>query len=234
VTPNEIETWLWQARDSVINTLDFKPIWWPKTQGEASALAAAFFLTATRARLGGPDRRLSVSAAWQKNKKRRRVVQALWGDGADVLSPSEVLLDFTVHDWEAHVFCVSGESEVGSTHGVGDSLTTADDYSWDFFKLLAVRSPFRLFVARVGTRHREDTVAARIATLEASLTRIVTWCGGQLLAPEDQLGVLLLAASKEAATSSRLLHLQDGALVGTTPQRFPPLWKRDLPRRNGG
>jgi hypothetical protein len=57
------------------------------------------------------------------------------------------------------VFRISGESEVCPTHGVGDSVTTADDYSWDFFKLLAVRSPTRLFVARVGTSHREDTVA---------------------------------------------------------------------------
>lgn len=228
MTPNELETWLWDARESVINTLELKPTWWPSSQGEASTLAAAFFLTATRARLQDADGKFAVSAAWRKNAKRRKVIQALWGDGADVLSESEVLLDFTVHDWDAHVFRVTGESEVFALHGVGDSVTTADDYSWDFFKLLAVRSPMRLFVARVGTRYRDDPVAGRIATLEASLKRIVEWCGARLMTPEDELGAVILGASKEAAHSSRILYLQEGVLLSADFQRFPPRWKREL------
>jgi hypothetical protein len=155
------------------------------------------------------------------------VVEKLWGVDDTALSPSEVLLDFSVHDWEQKVFLVTGESEVGAYHGVGDSITTADDYSWDFFKLLAVRSPFRLFFARVGTQSRAEPVDKRIAKLERSLVTLVDWCGSTLLGPGDELGVVLLSATKEAAQSSRVLHLVEGKLVGTgfEPESLPALWK---------
>jgi len=231
MAPEHIKKWLWDARNAVISTLGYPTIWWPQSNGEASALAAAFFLTATRALVGGPNQNLSVSAAWKSNPGRWKVVEALWGTDDMALSPHEVLLDFSVHNWKRKVFLITGESEVAPLHGVGDSVTTDDDYSWDFFKLLAVQSPIRLFFARVGTEDRRVTVAKRIADLERSLTALVNkWYSGQLLRPDDELGVVILSSSKEAAHASRILYLVEGKLTGTgfAGEEFPPLWKGKL------
>jgi len=156
-----------------------------------------------------------VSAAWKSNPGRWKVVEALWGTDDMALSPHEVLLDFSVHNWKRKVFLITGESEVAPLHGVGDPVTTDDDYSWTF-KLLAVQSPIRLFFARVGTEDRRVTVAKRIADLERSLTALVNkWYSGQLLRPDDELGVVILSSSKEAAHASRILYLVEGKLTGT-------------------
>lgn len=87
------------------------------------------------------------------------VTASLWNGPGVAVPPNvtretdyrETMLDLTVQDWGApSPFLATCESEMCATWGVGDDIDGVNDYSWDFFKLLAVPSPFRLFIGRVG------------------------------------------------------------------------------------
>jgi hypothetical protein len=136
----EIEGRLWAARDKTIATLGLAPDWWPNTSADGNSactpLAMAFFIDFALDRCVG--RMLTLAAnSGEPLDPRQRVLEALWKNVEREHSTSEVLVDFSVHNWNAaNPIQLTGESEMYPYHGVGDSLTAPDDYSWDFYKLL--------------------------------------------------------------------------------------------------
>lgn len=197
--------------------------WWPRRgiggQGAATSWVWAIVLYAARARhVGG---RISFSSPYHgKNHRevRKRLVETLWTDDPRrTHEPYEVLVDFIFHEWDSqHPIWLTAESELYAEHGVGDSLTSSDDYSWDFYKLLVVPSPFRLFVARVGDSGVE-TGDARCDTLVRSLSTMVQSWGRSLLRINDELGVVLLPENGQQWQDLRILCLEDGQLVQSRP-----------------
>ena len=182
---------------------------WPEMgrrgQGQATAWAWSVFLLATTSRLGDyqpgpPNRTLDFGAPWGSVNHRaakRHVLNHAWRNGGPANhhrrhTPHEVLVDLTVHDWyNPSPLLASAESEMCSTWGVGSSISGDDDYSWDFYKLLLVPSPFRLFFCRVGA-FEDETGEARRDQLIESLYEIFDLYRG-LVRDEDEVGAVVLA-----------------------------------------
>jgi hypothetical protein len=124
-----------------------------------------------------------------------------------------VLVDFSVHNWEASSpIQLTGESESGPYHGTGDSLeSNKDDYSWDFYKLLVMPSTTRLFFARVG-RTKGSAIPERIEALVTTLQGLIDWYAPALLRPHDELGVVLVPSRRAFVSETRVLWLDRGRL----------------------
>ncbi|MFZ5481173.1 MAG: hypothetical protein ACOZNI_30720 [Myxococcota bacterium] len=170
--------------------------WWPGPgrdgQGQATTWAWATVMRAALARY--PEHAklsLSVNMHGENHRdERTKLRERVWG--AHEYHSYEILLDYTVHDWNASApVLLTAESEMATDHGVGDSITLADDYSWDFYKLLMVGSPLRLMLARVGSTDVESGVARR-DKLTASLTNLLRWYGGALAGNGAEVGFVLL------------------------------------------
>ncbi|WP_437644273.1 hypothetical protein [Sorangium sp. So ce362] len=212
----ELETWLTAARASTIAELKFGSDWWPMTTGSeqayASAWALAFFIHAAHDRCAGNELTAACSAG-DKKEDNDKILKALWTNGSSRLhQPEQVLVDFSVHNWNASSpIQLTGESETYAAHGVGDSLTSKDGYSWDFYKLLIVPSATRLFFARVGGADGEDA-STRCSKLAQTLMGLVDWYGPALLRPHDELGAVILPSAKKAHADTILLWLDRGRL----------------------
>jgi hypothetical protein len=212
----ELEKWLTTARKSTIEQLDLDPNWWPMTRGSeqanASAWAMAFFIHAALDRCSGKSLAAACSAG-DKKEQNEKILKALWTSGsARTHEKEQVLVDFSVHNWNASSpVQLTGESETYASHGVGDSLTSADDYSWDFYKLLVVPSATRLFFARVGGAGGEGAVD-RCSKLAMTLVQLVDWYGTALLRPHDELGAVIVPSSKRAHAETIVLWSDRGRL----------------------
>ncbi len=212
----EIEEWLISSRQVVGQQQGLPDEWWPTTnadgQARASAWALAFFVQGALDTCSAPTLEMACSAGASKPLN-RRVIDDMWIDGtARTHVESQVLVDFSVHNWEASSpVQVTGESETYASHGVGDSLSTSDDYSWDFYKLLVIPSATRLFFARVGG-HGGESSEDRCQQLAATLVGLVDWYGPALLRPHDELGVAIVPSAKKNRTEAIALWLDRGRL----------------------
>jgi hypothetical protein len=138
-----------------------QPERWGQGMGTTWAIAAVAAAATDRGpALGWPERELELGVRsgkhWHVNA-RRHVVDRLWKESAPAgkrrWTPQETLVDITVHDWAApQPLQIAAESEMCADWDVGDSIDGGDDYSWDFYKLLLVQAPLKLFFARVGPR----------------------------------------------------------------------------------
>ena len=229
MTPEEVETWLWDARTACVTNLNLRDRWWPTTgskrMGEASAWGVAFFLRAAGARIQHAANLHAAVCNQGELGRRSTMVKSLWVGRGGKHWPHEMLVDFSVNDWDSgSPVKITGESEVGPHHGTGTSLTTDDDYSWDFFKLLVVPSPVRLFFARVGATDR-GTGPRRIAELTATLTSLVGTYGGAYLRPGDELGAVIVPTAKADAALTTVLWRDGDELRHRPAAVLPPLWK---------
>lgn len=156
--------------------------WWPRSQTEATTLAWAVglqwldelhprspwwlwsawgtgpasksqLLDEYRVRHAEPESRLPASSG------RRRFY------------PRQYLVDLCAGPSVGNNLLLTMESEVYGAHQVGHDIVPANGYAWDFAKLLYVRSPLRIFVARVGPRDSESAQARRKA-MWASLAKL--------------------------------------------------------------
>ena len=175
--------------------------WWPKEarcgQSECTAWAWAAFLAAASDLRGGSWGSVKFAANRGKNWDVRQAVLLDAGFPEEQQSRHEILVDFSLHDWNANPpVLATAESEMCSTWGVGPSMNGDDDYTWDFYKLLQVVSPFRLFFCRVGPRDN-DTGSARRDRLLASLTTVFDWYSK--LVPEGaQVAAVILSQGWES------------------------------------
>lgn len=121
------------------------------------------------------------------------------------------LLDFFVEERKANgkeVPVVGAEIEAYPRHGVSDDIDT-NDYQWDFYKLLHVRVPRRLFVACAARGGHQ--------VLMKSLKN-AWWRTSDVVAQEkDQLAVILLPAG---STETKDVWL--GIAAGRSALQFSP------------
>lgn len=242
----EIEEWLWASRQLVLSTLRFGAGWWPMTnttgapdrQAQASAWALAFFLSAASSRCSG--KALTAACHTRTTSETlsayRSALMGAWlaKETAFTHSKHEVLVDFSVHNWNAaNPVQLTGESEMYPSHGVGDQLTAGvDDYSWDFYKLLVVPSVTRLFVARVAG-HGGKSASERAAALADTLVGLVDHYGPALLRHHDELGAVVLPAGKKSIGDTRILWLDRGRLRCDVA-KSPPALDAEAAAANGG
>ena len=152
--------------------------WWPKEarcgQSECTAWAWAAFLAAASDLRGGSWGSVKFAANRGKNWDVRQAVLLDAGFPEEQQSRHEILVDFSLHDWNANPpVLATAESEMCSTWGVGPSMNGDDDYTWDFYKLLQVVSPFRLFFCRVGPRDNDTGSARRDRLLAVGAVAVV-------------------------------------------------------------
>ena len=190
--------------------------WWPESQSEATVLSHAVAIRwAAEIPLEEHPRFLCMNTGRSKDGLSPTAKQALLTTGKipvfnkDAGQPGlcflrgEAMLDMVVFPDPTVVTAgaartvalLTVESETHAHHGVGDAISRyANGYAWDFFKLVWLPSPRRLFIARVGAL-KGATESARIETLRKSLDRIV---GNYpfAFAADDVLVVIILAETK--------------------------------------
>ena len=189
--------------------------WWPGTQGEATTLSWSLALEWSK-KSGHGKRQPWYCSTWGQTHSKAAKASLLkrYGirfadDGGDPagggrrFSAHEAMLDFVVFPARpqggAECALLTMESEVYPRHGVKGDVDGDNDYAWDFFKLLWVPAPRRLFVARVGTR---DGVpgSRRRETLQASLDALTAEYRG--LVHDAELVVFILGEARRDMVDS--------------------------------
>jgi hypothetical protein len=111
----------------------------------------------------------------------------------------ESLIDLTVYenDKDPFVCVLSAESEAFPSHDIEkDSTSDNSDYLWDFFKLLHVPSPFRIFLART-TMYREHEKLDRVKTLQDRLQSFTEMYNQTCLSDGDKIFTIVLPTAKK-------------------------------------
>lgn len=208
--------------------------WWPDWgtggQGQATSWVWAAILRAGHAiRVETPNLQLWFGTPWhasvghQHREVREKLVSKLWTNHEHCRhSPYEVLVDFTISDYgsKGSPILISAESEMHPHHGVGpamaynDDTAELDDYTWDFYKLLLVRSQRRLFFARVGAVG-EMSENARMEKLKSSVAEVLEWYGDALIGP-DELAVVILPEDPSNGWSGIRLGVWSGTCLEWT------------------
>jgi hypothetical protein len=174
--------------------------WWPLTQSDATTWAWALALRLASEQVAANYRSwFCASLHGDRTRKARTSLTSRWiAEGGDRRHyDGHDLLDFTLKQYD-RTTCnlLTMESEMFRGHGVGVTLDHPDDYSWDFYKLLQVVSPMRVFVARVGRRSGEKRSASqRRVTLLNNLRSLADGYSPQMIANGDIVGIIILPAS---------------------------------------
>jgi hypothetical protein len=187
-------------------------VWWPnQREGSVFAWAVAMQWAFERDGIGANNQDyVWISTNLGKMRQEKLAVAARYNvpapdagwlgeeyrkSGPRRLSIREYMVDFSI--WnndraQGEHIALTMESECFPAHGVGDSASLQDGYSYDFYKVLLVPSPRRLFVARVNDvhgAHRRDVLLQSLTTLANDAA------GLGYLRQGDQLAVVILAAS---------------------------------------
>lgn len=208
---SSLHEWLHESRKQVINRGSFEDSWWPRTATDASRWALAFMIHIATV-LEPDNKELTVATHILRSAKDRASLlgQAGWKGQHQKW---EMITDFAVFATSRHSeIKLTGESEVYARHSVGISLD--HDYAWDFFKLLLVPSPRRIFVARIAGSERVDTVT-RCKELAKSLTTLIE-IHIKLLRDGDQLGVVILPETPAFADQTQLLWMEQREIKQAT------------------
>ncbi|MGE4164097.1 MAG: hypothetical protein AB7G23_20410 [Vicinamibacterales bacterium] len=214
----EIVNWLRQGRDALVAEHNLDANWWPMTtagdhQARTTAWALSMFIHAARNRCSGPLLTAECHANNDQPLSRAMVLRDWTLPGVREHDHSEVLVDFSVHNWEASSpIQLTGESETHVSHGVAGDLNNDDnDYAWDFYKLLIVPSWSRLFFARVSGRDGASA-ADRCDTLATTLVTMVDRYGPAFLRPHDELGAAIIPSAKTQREQAVILWSERGRL----------------------
>ena len=190
---------------------------WPQSQSEATLWALSTFAVAAGSRCNG-DALVAATGigTGERALAKRRLMEGAWGriDGSGDrrwVQPSEVLVDFSVHDAAARTLHFTAESEMYPWHGVQPDLDGYNGYAWDFYKLLLVPSPARLFMARVGGARpagsARQTDAERCAVLASTLKSLVRQLGDYLRS-EDELGAFIFPSGSTHRRRSWVMWME--------------------------
>lgn len=132
------------------------------------------------------------------------------------------LVDVFIEEWRSsgarmtEVPVLAAEVEGHPGHGVADDIDH-NDYQWDFYKLVHVRAPRRLFVASA----RADRLDELTTSLSAAWTRTREAVANE----NDRLAVVLLPARGIQWVDTRV-----GVALGKGPLDIRPVWTLPDPR----
>jgi len=198
--------------------------WWPETQAHATSWVWAIIVQAALELDPENDLPLLLSAPFHGENEdlrfRTDMIEDLWKKNSTREHEAcEVLLDFSVHNWDSPFpILMTSESETFAQHGAGASISNIDGYSWDFYKLLVVPSPKRLFFARVGTIRKEKGVERRDSLCKTLKTILEDWGYGKAFLREgDELGIIIIPELASEWKDLRLLTFVDDALIQKKP-----------------
>lgn len=180
--------------------------WWPgdppgknkgNQQGWFSNWMTAVICVSADELLSGSSEHLELNKCGSQTTHvefQEKLFNKLWQKDIESRSRSETesMVDLSVICWEqARPIEYAAEMEASPRQSVNDILPDLekDTYAWDFWKLLAMPSPRRLLIARVGSLNTA-TAEERIDVLIDTLTTIARRNSG-LLAAEDALAVIL-------------------------------------------
>jgi hypothetical protein len=204
--------------------------WWPPLgingQSAAATWGWGLVLHAAQDRFSGQALTLNAPFLGRKHRVlRQELVNRLCLDEAQHQHVElEVVVDLSIHGSGYHACgpLLTAECEVHAQHGTGRNMLGDDGYAWDFYKLLQVASPLRLFLARVGACEGIPGQQRRDELVE-TLQGLVRACRGNLLRPGDELGVVILPeqGKGEEWRDARLLVLKQGELVQARPWADP-------------
>ena len=207
-TPAALERALRQARADAAAAYGAAPErWWPAPgqsgQGQATTWAWASVLRLANDLPALVKGKMMLSANRGKEyhfNARKALLDSLWTADGHQHSPYEVLVDFNIaaYDSPGNPTILTAESEMFAWHGAGPMMggpnlrhpDRIDDYTWDFYKLLLVPSPFRLLMARVGAADG-DSETGRLTELRESLGSVMEWYGRDLLGGAELAAILL-------------------------------------------
>jgi hypothetical protein len=197
----EVLMWLKHGYSDATRVLgEDEETWWPGSQSEATTWMWATILRAARSLVDyrAPTEFWASLHGEAQRSEREQLVKDWQAEGATrAFYDGHDLLDFSFkHYTVAYPNCLGAESEMAPVYGVGDSLTRADDYSWDFFKLLQVTVPNRLFFARVGRGWDGVAGADRRPALAETLKRISTKYAPQFIRQGDGVGLVVLPSER--------------------------------------
>jgi hypothetical protein len=141
-----------------------------------------------------------------------------------------VLVDFNIaaYDSPGNPTVLTAESEMFAWHGAGPMMGNRnsrhrrriDDYTWDFYKLLLVPSPYRVFIARLGAADG-DSELGRIAELRESLGSVMEWYGRDLLGGAELAAILLPETPSLDFTGVHLGVWGEAGWIWTQPKARP-------------
>lgn len=220
---SEVLGWLKQGYADATRVLgeDDHETWWPGSQSEATTWIWATILRAARDLVDyrAPTMFCASLHGEAQRPEREQLVKDWQAEGASrTFYDGHDLLDFSFkHYTVARPNCLAAESEMAPVHGVGGSLDRADDYSWDFFKLLQVTVPNRLFFARVGRGWDGVAGAERRPILIDTLKRICTKYAQQLVRKDDSVGLVVLPSERKQWQDVRVI-------VGNAPENGVLEW----------
>ena len=194
--------------------------WWPAKQSESSLWMWATFLRVSDSLcqdVPGNEYTLTAKPSYHETNPTledwESLVEKNWNKSVNnsrAIDREEVLVDFTVLDWKSQDHIVlTAESEMHAAHGVGYHICGNNGYAWDFYKLLLVPSPIRLYFAQVGSGYGR-TGKERRDDLVSSIDEILRnqAYSKNLLRPGDFLSIVILSpdCAEEEWTDMRLIE----------------------------
>lgn len=217
IDKSHLESWLYESRSDTCSVLELKPRWWPTTNGDnqsiASAWATCFFLQATSDLYG--DDGLEIFCSKGYGHKSRRMI----GHFDYKHSYEQLMLDSVVGRLSDRMpVKLTAESEMSPTQSVG--FAVGEGYLWDFYKLLMVPSPVRLFMARVASLPGQSAIDRMAMLAEEIIAMHSLYCGG-LFSSDSEFGVVILPAAKRDRAETLILWAENGTLRGERISEFP-------------
>lgn len=205
VNKDEIESWLVESLKSTVECFKFPTDWWPgdcrpddptqtdakqprTAQSDATAWAISFFLEAAES-IREKDN-VIIYCSDGKSQKNREA----FGGFYNYVGEKQVMLDFVAGCIsEPQPILITGESEMTDSQSV-DDFCVGGGYLWDFFKLLVVPSPVRLFVARVAGSSTA-TATARMQLLAQNMMEMRTRYAGSLSLHSARFAVVIIPSN---------------------------------------
>lgn len=210
---NSLERWLANGYKAAKPepTLSPKGVWpKEKSQAEFTSWAVAFFLEATKELCAGSSLNLQTAVG---AKSQPAITTAIKSGVVRKRVPRQSLLDFSVINEKAsEQIQLTAESECDTQQPVHRELSGSSEYAWDFYKLLVVPSPYRLFFACVGTgKVNGGPIASdRRRELLVSLRSLYESHSAAFMRPTDQLGGFIIAPGGKERMDSHFFSAQRG------------------------
>ena len=209
IDKSEVESWLVESRcETMQNIKKLDSRWWPEEQADATVWAACFFLQAAEAFELKVD--VEVFCSKGKGGKNMAMVEGFYNHSHVY---KQLMLDFVVGRLaNPSPIMLTGESEMSSGQSVSE-FAIGGGYLWDFFKLLVVPSPVRLFIARVAAKRSKQTAVERMSLLAENLIAQYQSYRESLSLGGSQFAIAIIPASVKLYSETRIIWSSEDKLI---------------------